>query len=333
MVALAAATDHVSTMAGTLGIVPMLALLLVPVAAGARDVERVGPASAWWKGADMALARGDCARALAILNEQVVQHHYGAVARLGDIHETGACAHLGLPPARQLYEGLIADGIEVAKARLGRLYLDGHGVPGDVARAERLFKEAVLWMVAREFDEMRRDQIDVLMSFHGVPEALEAVLDWVERVESSPALEIYRAAIRLRSDNDLANRRRAALHWMQKAAIKKYPPAFYVLGRWKLETANTGEERRDGIKLVQRAGELGYPPALKQVGLWLLEAEIVERWDFAAMVWLLMALDAGQHVEEALAEAASRLDRDERVVAVRWAREKQMLPAVRPKSD
>jgi len=307
-------------------------MLAAPSGAAARTSEQAAPASAWWKAADMALARGDCARALAILNEQVAGHHYGAVARLGDIHETGSCAHLGLPPARELYERLIADGIEIAKARLGQLHLDGLGVTRDVARARRLFKEAVLWMVAREFDEVRRDQIDVLMSFHGVSEELEAVLDWVERIERSPAPEIYTAALRLKNDSDLANTRRAALHWMRQAAIEEYPPAFYDLGRWKLEMATTEKERRDAIKLVQQAGELGHPPALKQVGLWLLEAEVVERWDFAAMVWLLMAKDAGQHVDRALTEATSRLTKDEQAVATSWARERQMLPAVRPKS-
>lgn len=307
----------------------MLALLLVPVAAGARDVERAGPASAWWKAADLALARGDCARALAILNEQVVDHHYGAVARLGDIHETGVCAHLGLPPARELYERLIADGIEVAKARLGRLYLDGLGVPRDVARAERLFKEAVLWMIAREFDEMRRDQIDVLMSFHGVPEELEAVLDWVERVESSPAPEIYRAAVRLKNDSDLADTQRAALHWMRQAAIEEYPPAFYDLGVWELETKHDPKARRWALGYIVRAGQLGYPPALKDMGLRFAFGTEIEQDDFSALVWLTRAQDAGEDVTEALAVVSERLSRDERSVARRWARTAEVLPTFR----
>lgn len=206
MVALAAATDHVSTMAGTFGIVPVLALLLVPVAAGARDVERAGPASAWWKAADLALARGDCARALAILNEQVVDHHYGAVTRLADIHETGVCAHLGLLPARQLYEGLIADGIEVAKTRLGQLYLDGLGVPRNVDRARLLFKEAVLWMVAHEFAERRRGAAGELMGRHEVPPELEAELDWADRVENGR--QLYETALRLKDGIGRLNMKR-----------------------------------------------------------------------------------------------------------------------------
>lgn len=182
--------NQISTTTGAVAWVCALLVLVLAGAAGARDVERTAPASAWCKAADMALERGDCARALAILNEQVAGHHYGAVARLGDIHETGSCAHLDLPPARELYEDLIAGGIEIAKARLGQLHLEGLGVTKDVARARRLFQEAVLWMVACEFDEMRRDQIDVLMSFHGVPEDLEAVLN---RIDGSSAAQHRRS--------------------------------------------------------------------------------------------------------------------------------------------
>lgn len=300
----------------------MPAVLMLAIAVGsagsavARVSERAEPPSAWWKAADQALERGDCARAVDLLEELLNKGETGALTPLGNIHESGRCAELGLPPAPRFYERMIERGFDIAKARLGYFYLEGRGVPRDAERARRLFKEAVLELVARVFPELRRRIMRSVMGRHGVPEELEAELDWADRIEAGPPRVQYATALRLRSGDGLPRHEDAAYEWLWKSAHRGVPDAWFEWGMWDLARACNDDDRRRAFRRIGRAATLNHPPALKEMGLRKAEGRGIERYDFGAMVLLLKAHWAGEDVAATLLEVGSRLNVHEKAVAV-----------------
>ena len=89
-----------------------------------------------------------------------------------------------MPPdyakARELYEQAVADGWNLAKFRLGRLYEQGLGVPQDYAKARKLYEESV---------DMSADSQNALGQLYerglGVPQDYAKAREWYEMAVKS----------------------------------------------------------------------------------------------------------------------------------------------------
>lgn len=228
------------------------ALWLGPGREAGTGETRMVPAHGWWIAAELAFERGDRGRALELFREQA-HYYYGAIARLGELHEGGRCIGEELPPAAELYERLIAEDLGIAGARLGYLHLHGLGVVRDEARARRLFKGAVLWLAVNESPERRRAVVAQVMSGHGVPAELATELAWLERLEAGPARKLYEVALKLKEGRGgLPRHEAAARRLVHRAAMKGLPEAFCTRGMWDLAAARDPDDRRWALKDIAR---------------------------------------------------------------------------------
>ena len=73
----------------TLAILLLITLVRLVLVADARaaPTQRADPPHAWWKAAEMALDRGDCKAAIALLEAKLDEGESGAAIPLGDIHD------------------------------------------------------------------------------------------------------------------------------------------------------------------------------------------------------------------------------------------------------
>ena len=221
-----------------------------------------------------------------------------------------------------LYRQLADAGNGYAWARLGRLHLEGRGVARDVARARELFQRTVVWMITGSHVDFHRRDLELAMGAGGIPPELEVELRWLERVRAGdPELQLA-TALRLKAGRGLPRDEAAARRLLRRAMLDGSVAARFELGMWELAEAANEEGRRWALGMVARAAKDGHVSAMKEIGLRLAEGRGVVRDDFTAYVLLRKARSAGEEVDEALADAASRLTE----VARRLAEEKAHQP-------
>jgi TPR repeat protein len=304
----------------------ILLLLLLCGALPARAVERVVVEHfPWWLAADAALARGDCGAALALLVPNAFEGHYGAVGRLGDLAETGACPGHDLPPPLALYDGLIGAGVAIAKARLGQLHLLGEGVPQDEVRARRLFQEVLVESIVGAFPEARRGNFRETMGRHAIPPLLAEELAWLERIESGPPEGQYELAVRLMEGDGLPRHAEAARMIMHLPSLAGLPQARYRLGRWEIEGRFARADPHTGLFLVADAATHGHPQAIEEMGRRFAYGLLIEPNPLRALALLLKAERLGADVGDAVAHVTGQLTEVEREVAAEMASREEML--------
>ena len=304
----------------------VLSLLLCLVAGPARAAERaLVEQFPWWLAADAALARGECAAALALLVPNAFEGHFGAVGRLGDIVETGTCPGHGLPPPAALYGGLIEAGVAIAKARLAQLHLLGEGVPQDEERARLLFQEALVESIVLAFPELRRGNIRETMGRHGISSPLAEELAWLDQVESGLPEGQYEVAVRLMEGEGLPRHPEAARILMDLASRAGLPKARYRLGRWHTEQRFARADARTGLFLIAHAATLGDPQAMEEMGRRFAYGLRVQPSPLRALALLLRVERLGADVGDAIAHVTGQLTEVEREVAAEMARREEML--------
>jgi TPR repeat protein len=251
----------------------LAAILIVSEPAAALVSESDAPASAWWAADDLALERGDCARALAIPTDLDVppaargflpdptgrwEHHARAAllhgecisarklieraisdgeaqgyALLGEMHELGRCGPRNLSKAATNYGEAVRRGYVLAAANLGYLVLHGFGVPADTAWARHLFKLVALDL-AMLSPYMRRPHPLLVLLHREIPDELEGALQWVRNLEESPPERLFQVAPRLKDGEGMPRHPGLARRRLERASGKGLLEADHTLALWRL---------------------------------------------------------------------------------------------------
>ena len=85
----------------------------------------------------------------------------------------------------------------------------------------------------------------------------------------------------------------AALHWLDKAARKKFPPAYYVLGIHHFNGLGVPLSRKNGVEWYFKAARAGVPDAMFQMGLCIQKGLGISVGLDKALLWFRRASDAG----------------------------------------
>lgn len=280
----------------------------------------------WQAVARMAIAESGCAEELDHLSQYIDEGKKFALLFLGDEYETGSsCVPKNPARAAELYRIAVDNGLEEAMPLLGYMYLNGLGVPRDVAQAQYWFKRTVLWQV-RSIEEIRLSTIKSILGRRGVPEELKKELQWVREVEEGDAARQFELALQLRDGAGLPQDREAAFEWARQAADKGLVEVSYELAQWYISGAYGEKDAKRGLSWLEEAARADYVPAQRDLGLRLATGEEVKRNPIAAYVWLSRAQAGGADVTAALRELDTALSDDDKAVAGEWMEDPKMIP-------
>ncbi|MGH6914371.1 MAG: hypothetical protein ACREH3_11775, partial [Geminicoccales bacterium] len=245
----------------------------------------------------------------------------------GALEEGGPCLGQDEARAAELFARAAAKGEEVAMVRLGLLYYEGRGVPKDIAAARRWFRAAVLSVAA--LDPGKRERLlRLALTGADMPKLLEQQMAWLRLIEWGGPESVLDLAKRMRSGDGVPQNEEAAEHLMGGLAADDFPPALYELGRWLLERAGDGEDRRRAFRRILRAAWDRYLPAMLDLAHRMLEGRGVERDNYRAYIAFLEARDMGADVDDELALLEARLGYFEIRAAREPARRSDRFPAV-----
>lgn len=153
-----------------------------------------------------------------------------------------------------------------------------------------------------------------------VPEGLRRELVRLRLIEQAGPAYLLGLAKRLRFDASVPNSATWAERLLERLVADDYTPAWYTLGRWRLATAHTEQERRRAWRNIELAAGRRHPPAMLDVAHRIRRGPCFEWRDYRAYLAFLEAREEGMNVESELERleaclglALSRIARDSNI--------------------
>ena len=219
----------------------------------------------WQDQVGFAVLNGQCERAFELLEEarrfaQPLADHF-----LAGLYEDGRCVARDYHEAFELYQIAADQDFFQSFPRIGLMYLEGRGAPGDREAARFWFRKTV--MSIHSFPrESRLLFIRAMLSERDVPQAVLDEFEWANGLEDGVPRALYEAALRVRDGDGLPQDEDAAIRLLRLAGDRGVPEARYEAGLMLLDAA---EDHRWswGLVLIAKAGAAGLVEAQEEVGL------------------------------------------------------------------
>ncbi len=189
-----------------------------------------------------------------------------------------------LATAAHWYRLAVDKGVPFAFGPLGRLYLLGAGVEGNLEEAASLFRKAAEW-------EARSQYMLAMMVLYKLVDG-DAGESW-ELLKKSAARGYPPAQYQLAATLTSLGRHAEALPLYEAAVARNYPPAQNNLGAVYARGLGVAQDFGRSMELYKKAADKGHPRAMSSIGAHYAKGEGVKVDWAEALKWFTRAAEAG----------------------------------------
>lgn len=198
--------------------------------------------------------------------------------------------------------------------RAGMMYLEGNGVPFNMASAARLFLHSAI----NEGDEVGQNVATLHLKRPAVPASEHLGLaEWIEQgpAKSSDAECMYRAGLMFHAGEAVQPDPEVALRFFREAAAEGHVPAMVALARARLNPDYGEPFPEESVEYLTEAAEAGHVEAMVTLGTLLKSGHFGPKDVEVGLRWIRVAAELGdpQALFE-MGQAAADEDEDDEAV-------------------
>ena len=280
----------------------------------------------WHLQVTIALQNNNCELALSLTEAARRTKDPEADYRFGLLHEWGQCVDQDDARALNHFVAAFDAGFTGVVSRIVLIYLEGRVAPE--AAAERTWRQRMMLTFAGFLPGARAAFLRLaLFDRDEVPDGLTQVIVSLAELENGDSRVLYETALRVRDAEGWPRDYDVAARWLERAGDGGITEAGYEAAQLLFDPERGRYDALLGEMLLARAARDGIVEAQVELGRRLASGDRIERWDYAAYVWLLIAKGNGADVDGDLDRIRPLLGAGQLMIAPDDARQGYYSPA------